>query len=154
MSKGKRLTNIAMGLCGSFVSRNNSLDRYWSIGKLRLLAMQQGRTVVTFDLLDDAMEPSSSDFACVSARYARLLAKLAEISEVPYTDITTATIQADFAPPPWPRMLYATADWGEEYVLTVTIRAEGRAAGVVRHPSYCRPHDPALERQSGRAHAA
>lgn len=150
MSKGKRLTNIASGLCGSFVSRNNSLDGYWSIDKLRLLAMQHGQTSVALDLLEGAMEPSSGDFAAVAARYRRLLAKLAGISDIALTDITFATVQADFAPPSWPRIPYERAEWGEQYLLTVTIRADARVAGGARHAGYCRPHDPARECQSAR----
>lgn len=150
MSKGKRLTNIASGLCGSFVSRNNRLDAYWLIGKWRLLARQHERSSVSFDLLQDAMAPSLGGFASVSARYRRLLAKLAEISGVAPGDITTATIEADFAPPPWPRIIHEKASWGEQYLLTVTIRAEGRAAGVVHRAGYCRPHDPARESPSAR----
>ena len=40
MPRSARLTNIANGLCGSFVSRNNDVEGYWAIGKLRLLAGQ------------------------------------------------------------------------------------------------------------------
>ncbi len=150
MSKGKRLTNIASGLCGSFASRNNTLDAYWSIGKLRSLAETHGRTSVSFDLLHAGIEPSSSDLAAVTARYRRLLAKLAESSFVPMADIAVANVQVDFVPPPWPRPIYAKAGWGEQYLMTVTIQANGRASGLARHAGYCRPHDPARERQSAR----
>lgn len=51
MPKGRRLTNIASGMCCSFASRNNDLDGYWSIGKLRSLAERYGQTTVSLDLL-------------------------------------------------------------------------------------------------------
>jgi hypothetical protein len=150
MPRRARLTNIASGLCNSFASRNNDLDAYWSIGKLRLLAEQYERHTVSLDLLTSSMLPSSSEFAPVLARYRRLLEKLAYHSRVRLEEITAACIALDFAPPPWPRASYYRSDWGEQFVLTVTINADGRADGVVRHAGYCRPHDPARERRSTR----
>jgi hypothetical protein len=67
MTKGARLTNIASGLCGSFTSRTNDLDGYWSIGKLRSLADRHGRTTVLLDLLTSSILPLSSEFASVLA---------------------------------------------------------------------------------------
>jgi hypothetical protein len=150
MSRRARLTNIASGLCNSFASRNNDLDGYWSIGKLRLLAEQCGRPAVSIDLLTSSMQPYSSEFAPVLARYRRLLEKLAYLSRVRLEEITAAHITLDFAPPPWPRISYYKPHWGEQFILAVTINAEGRAAGIMRHAGYCRPHDPAKESRSTR----
>lgn len=154
MSNGARLTNIASGLCGAFGSRNNDLDGYWSIGKLRSLAMEHDRTTIVIDLLDLSMQPSSSAsghvFAPVLARYRCLLAKLAGLTGIPFDELTAARITVDFAPPPWPRTSYYTQQWGDQFVLTVAIHANGRTAGIVRHAGYCRPHDPACETRSTR----
>jgi len=151
MPRSARLKNIAGGLCGSFASRNNDLDGYWSIGQLRLLAGQHGHDTVSLDLLMASMQPSSAAFAPVLARYRCLLAKLAERSRIPLEDITAARITVDFAPEPSPRARYELPHWGDRFVLTVTISADGRATGVTHHAGYCRPHDSALERQSTRA---
>ena len=150
MRGAAHLTNIASGLCGSFASRNNDLDGYWSIGTLRSLAERHGRTTVLLDLLTSSIHPSSSEFAPVLARYRRLLAKLAELSRIRLEDITTAHITLDFAPPPWPRTSYFKQQWGDQFTLTVTINANGRAAGIVHHAGYCRSHDPARESRSAR----
>ncbi|WP_228892875.1 hypothetical protein [Pseudoduganella aquatica] len=150
MPRRARLSNIASGLCNSFASRNNDLDGYWSIGKLCLLAEQYGRPAVSLDLLMSSMQPYSSEFAPVFARYRRLLEKLAYISRIRLEEITAAQVTLDFAPPPWPRISYYMPHWGEQFVLTVTVSAEGRADGIMRHAGYCRPHDPARERQSTR----
>ena len=150
MPRRARLKNIAAGLCNSFASRNNDLDGYWSIGKLRLLAEQYGRTTVSLDLLTSSMQPSSSEFAPVLARYRRLLEKLACLSRIRLEEITAACIALDFAPPPWPRASYYKPHWGEQFVLIVTINADDRAAGIMRHAGYCRPHDPAMESRSTR----
>ena len=99
MPRGTRLRNIAIGLCGSFNSRNNDLDGYWAIGKLRSLAEQYGRTTVILDLLTLSILPSSSEFAPVLARYRRLLEKLANLSRIGLEEITTARVALDFAPP-------------------------------------------------------
>lgn len=151
MPAGAQLTNIASGLCGAFASRNNDLEGYWAIGKLRSLAGQYGRTTVSLDLLTSSIHPSSSEFAPVFARYRRLLAKLAGASRIRLEEITAAHITLDFAPPPWPRISYYKPQWGDQFTLTVTINADGRAAGIVRHAGYCRSHDPTRESRSTRS---
>jgi hypothetical protein len=141
MPAKKRLTNIANGLCGSFISRNNDLDGYWAIGKLRSLADQHGRTTVVLDLLASSAQPSSAQYSDVIEQYCRLLAALAEHSRIPFTDITVARIALDFAPPPWPRASYYKLQWGDQFTVTVTIEANGRALGIAQDAGYCRPHD-------------
>ena len=148
MCRGAHLTNIASGLCGSFASRNNDLDGYWSIGKLRSLAEQYARTTVMLDLLKSSIHPPSSAFAPVLARYRHLLVKLADLSRIRIEEVTVARITLDFAPAPWPRISYDKPQWGDQFTLTVTIHADGRAAGIVHHAGYCRTHDPARESRS------
>lgn len=143
MSGKKRLRNIANGLCGAFASRNNDLGGDWAIGKLRSLAGQCNRTTVVIDLLTSSMQPSSCEFTPVLARYQRLVAELANVSHVPLGDLTVACITLDFMPAPWPRASYCKPHWGDQFTLTVTIDADGRAAAIERHAGYCRPHDPA-----------
>jgi len=146
MPAKKRLTNIANGLCGSFVSRNNDLDGYWAIGKLRSLAEQHGQSMVVLDLLTSSAQPSSAQCSDVFERYCRLLATLAERSRIPFTDITAARIVLDFAPSPWPRASYYKLQWGDQFTVTVTIEAHGRAVGMARDTGYCRPHDAARKK--------
>jgi hypothetical protein len=146
MPAKKRLTNIANGLCGSFISRNNDLDGYWAIGKLRSLADQHGQTTVVLDLLTSSTQPSSAQCSDVFERYCRLLATLAECSRIPFADITVARIALDFAPPPWPRASYYKLQWGDQFTVTVIIEADGRAAGIAHDAGYCRPHDAARKK--------
>lgn len=150
MPENGRLKNIASGLCGAFASRNNDLDGYWSIGKLRLLAGQQGRSTVLLDVLASSMQPSHSGFAPVLARYRSLLAKLLEKSRIRLEEVTAVRITVDFAPEPWPRASYFAQQCGDQFVLTVTIDANGRIPGIARHAGYCRAHDPVLESRSTR----
>jgi hypothetical protein len=146
MPAKKRLTNIANGLCGSFISRNNDLDGHWAIGKLRSLADQDGQTTVVLDLLTSSTQPSSAQCSDVFERYCRLLATLAECSRIPFADITVARIALDFAPPPWPRASYYKLQWGDQFTVTVTIEADERAMGMARDTGYCRPHDAARKK--------
>jgi hypothetical protein len=153
MPRRAKLTNIASGLCGSFASRNNDLNGYWSIGILRSLADKYGRTSVSLDLLTSSMQPSSCEFVPVLARYHQLLAKLVDLSRIELDEITTAHVTFDFAPRPWPRASCYRSNWGDQFILTVTINAAGRTAGIARHVGYCRPHDPARETRSIRSAA-
>lgn len=141
MSRSARLKNIATGLCGSFAGRNNDLAGYWAIGKLRSLA----ESSVSINLLTKSMQPQSSKFAQMLEEYHLLLQKLAHRSGVPLEEITAANIFVDFSPQPWPRALYYQQQWGEQFLVTVTISADGRAEGINSHTGYCRPHDPARE---------
>lgn len=147
MPRSARLANIAAGICGSFASRNNDLGGYWTIGKLRSLAEHYSRNVVSLDVLALSMEPLSSEFEQVLADYHLLLRKLASRSGVRLEAITSANISVDFLPLPWPRAIYYQKQWGEQFLVTVTISAEGRADGVISHAGYCRPHDPDRERR-------
>jgi hypothetical protein len=151
MPRGAHLANIASSLCGSFASRNNELDGYWSIGQLRALAERHSESTVTLDLLTSTILPSSSDFAPVLMRYRRLLVKLADLSCIRLEEIRAARITLNFAPPHWPRIPYYKPQWGDQFTLTVTIIADGRAAGIVHHAGYCRSHDPAQESRSARS---
>lgn len=150
MPRSARLKNIANGLCGAFVSRNNDLYGYWSLGKLRLLAEQHGRKTVLLDFLNLSMEPGSSEFTTVLVRYRRLLEKLTKLSNVRAEEIRAASIVIDFAPAPWMKPRYIDPECGDQFVLTVTIEADGRMPGIVHHASYCRPHDPDKESRSTR----
>ena len=147
MPGNARLTNIAAGLCGSFASRNNDLGGYWAIGKLRLLAQQYSQNALSLDVLAPSMQPPAFDCAQVLADYHRLLQKLASRSGIRLEEITAAHISVDFLPQPWPRAIYYKQQWGEQFLLTVTISADGRADGIISHAGYCRPHDPDRERR-------
>ena len=151
MPRSARLTNIANGLCSSFVSRNNDVAGYWAIGKLRLLAGEHLQTTVSIDLLALSMQPSSFEFLPALVRYREMLARVAESSGITPGEVTAACITIYFAPPPWPRPRYAAAHQGEQFVMIVTIHADDRAAGIARRAGYCRPHDPARECRSTRA---
>lgn len=146
MPRSARLTNIAAGLCGSFASRNNDLCGYWAIGKLRMLSEQHAQNAVSLDLLASSMQPPSPEFAPVLADYRCLLQALAGKSGIRLEDITVACILIDFSPQPWPRAIYYRQQWGAQFLLIVTISADGRADGVVSHGGYCRAHDPGSER--------
>lgn len=147
MPRSARLTNIAAGLCGSFASRNNDLAGYWAIGKLRSLAEQYSQSAVSLDLLAPSMQPLSPEFAQVLADYHLLLRKLASRSGILLETINAAYITVDFLPSPWPRANYDKKQWGQQFLVTVSISSDGRADGIVSHAGYCRPHDPNRERR-------
>ena len=145
MPSSARLKNIAAGLCGSFASRNNDLAGYWTIGKLRSLAEQYSQNTVLLDLLAWSIYPPSSEFAQVLADYHRLLQKVASRSGIRLEEIAVAQISVHFLPQPGPRAIYYKSQWGEQFLVTVTISANGRADGIVSHAGYCRSHDPDME---------
>jgi hypothetical protein len=141
------LTNIAAGLCGSFISRNNDLAGYWAIGKLCSLAAQCAQSTASLDLLALSIQPPSLEFEPVLKDYRCLLQKLVSRSGIRIEEITAAYIAVDFLPQPWPRAVYYKQQWGEQFRVTVTIRADRRPDGIISQAGYCRLHDPDRERR-------
>jgi hypothetical protein len=56
MAGRKQLKNLANGLLGTFVSRNNDINGYWGLGLLRLYAAQRSLQTVSIDLLSQGLE--------------------------------------------------------------------------------------------------
>ncbi len=72
----KTLKNIAGGLSGSFVSRNNDSDGYWAIGKLYSLALSKGLNTLRIPIkpaVEGGREPL---IEFVSGQYGSMLERL------------------------------------------------------------------------------
>ncbi|WP_378178258.1 hypothetical protein [Aquimarina sp. SS2-1] len=62
MGKRKLFKNIANGVLGSFVSRNNDVQGYWGIGKLYSLMINKDKYEVEIDLINLTILPNKSEF--------------------------------------------------------------------------------------------
>lgn len=147
----KDLKNLASGLHGSFMSRNNDVDGYWGVGKLCLHAKKSQIDVVRLDLfpeLDSLDDPGL--LALVAGRRAdlkkRLLAKNMSADWV-----AAACIELDFNPPSPSGRFIPITTWGRLYRLTVAIVDDRHKLHAVSGYGYCAPHDPVKESRSARA---
>ncbi|MDH7447747.1 hypothetical protein [Aquimarina sp. 2201CG14-23] len=62
MAKRKLFKNIANGILGSFVSRNNDVNGYWGIGKLYSLMINKNKYEVEIDLIKQTISPNKNEF--------------------------------------------------------------------------------------------
>lgn len=149
MARRKELKNIASGLYGSFISRNNDVAGYWGIGKLCLLAQQHRTTIVRLDLVAGSIAPGSSEFAKLVSGYAAKLKKQLSAKTIPESWITSAIIELDFKPGyPVGRQI-PISTWGDLFKLTVTISDDREKEHEVHGYGYSAPHDHRRERRSG-----
>lgn len=120
MPRRKELKNIASGLLGSFISRNNDVDGYWGIGQLNLHAKQQSVTKIGIELISSSISPPNILFSKLVSGYRdALVAKLQKMNIQP-SWVTAAIIEIDFKPE-CPSKFVPITTWGTLFKLTVSI---------------------------------
>ena len=149
MAREKALKNIASGVYGAFVSRNNDLDGYWGLGKLRSLAQQHGVRRVQLDLLAATIVPADCHFAPLLKRYSTYLQNRLAGSDVPPARVARAVVELDFEPDvpaqaPWP------CCGGDLFKLTVSIVSDADRVCQIDGYGHCHPHSPSREFRSTR----
>ena len=148
MARRKDLKNIASGLAGTFVSRNNDIDGYWGIGKLCLLAQQSGLNQVSLRLwptmeLTPAHPPFHGALATLRARLDQNL----ERHGIPKQWITSSSLNLVFSQAEVPVTPYRS---GKPFTLTVSIVDDQSRNHSVTCGGFCAPHHPRREARSTR----
>lgn len=150
MARRKELKGIAHSLNGSFVSRNNDYNGFWTIGLLKLFAINQGLKSVTFTF---PMHTTRANFALINDtghRYTLMLAALILKQQLPHSWVKNAGIVIDFytndeaaqsaeyhtSGDPFKCLCQITDDSGCDYSSIIYGR--------------CLPHSPARELRSNR----
>lgn len=147
MAKRKELKNIASGLYGSFISRNNDVRGYWGVGKLCLAAQRHHTNVVHLDLLSQSNSLMSAEFDKLVAGYHNKLQKYLKSKHLPSNWVVSAVIQLDFSPE-YPEKYVPIETWGSLFKLRVLIIDDrGKSYGVECF-NYCGSHDPSKELRS------
>jgi hypothetical protein len=146
-----RLKGIAHGLLGTFISRNNDVDRYWGIGVLRLYADSNGISEITIDLENpESSTDSSFLISSVRGRYREWLINALNKSGVKPSQLTKAQIKLRFSNfVELPGAIRETR--GEPYVCTVTLTGDNGVTYALSKTSCGAPHDPRWELRSTRA---
>lgn len=148
---GRRdLNGVAAGLATSFVSRNNDLDGYWSLGLLRRLADRQRRESLHFDILSGSTDPQDPMLAHVCRAYRAALSRQLIVRNLDRALVAKADILVSFNAPPLPVTAPAAATYGPPFSCCVRLlddREKEHSHTVVAH---CAPHDPRFERRSTR----
>lgn len=96
MARRSELKGIANAINGSFVSRNNDFNGYWSIGQIKSFALDNGLTSVTFALTLPMTNPASNLQTYTVHRYAEMLKSLLSNQKLPDLWVRNAIINIDF----------------------------------------------------------
>ena len=140
MARRKQLKDIAAGIIHSFNSRNNDLEGFWALGKLRRFAIEQDINMVSLDLLKISSSPASNEFDPVLHHYRHKLTALMNKHALPANWLVKAEIQIDFHPE-FNHVLHShRSDWGEPYVCSINICTDLEKKYSVITGGNCRPY--------------
>ena len=148
MKRRGELSDIATGLLGSFVSRNNDVGGYWALGLLRSLADRSKMTVLRFDLKAGSAEPHDPIAWHVAQAYRERLELHLVRQRIPNDFIVKAEITIEFgveATPITPAPTYAQPVRCPALLLDRR-DCENRRSVLTT----CAPHDSARETRSTR----
>lgn len=148
MARRKELKNVASGLYGSFISRNNDVSGYWGIGKLSLLAQKNGTTTVQINLISKSIVPESLEFSKLLAGYHSFLQRHLSIRGIPSNWVVSANIELNFKPEHPSGKHIPITTWGNLFKLSVTITDDMNKNHMVYGYSYCGSHNPGKEHRS------
>jgi hypothetical protein len=148
MTRRRELIDLAAGITGSFVSRNNDVGGYWSLGLLRSLADRIGISALQFDLMAATAYPHDPIAATVAQVYHYKLKD--QLTRRRIQDfLATAVLTVEFgvqANPSAPAPTY-----GDPVRCTVLlVDRQDREHRCTRWTT-CAPHNPARESRSARA---
>lgn len=151
MAKKNLLKGIALDLLGSFVGRNNDVNGYWAIGKLRTLSDLSGRQDITIDLVSKTINPDDSVLRQIPDRYSEWFRTQLEKRSLTIDCIDSAVIQLRFVLPHIDRRTVPQTTHGTPYNCRVSIGHVSGATFNVEKYGWCDPHDPNRESRSNRA---
>ncbi len=143
MPKRRALINIAQGLTGSFISRNNDVNGYWGIGKLYLLMEKNSTFHVTIDIVKKTISPSDDEFTFLIEEYARRLREQIIHRGLKESYVKKAKIEV-FGFPNEP-ILELGKIAPNRVKCVFTIETDTSKIFTVEAETHCRPHDPRKE---------
>ena len=147
MARRKELKNIAVGIYGSFISRNNDVAGYWGIGKLCLLAQMHNVSVVSLSLLEQKMIPQSGEYEKLLKGYNKKLKYHLHAKNISETWVSSVEIKLSFNPEPSEKHVPITT-WGSLFKLYVSITDDKGKRRSISGFGYCAPHNQNKESKS------
>lgn len=145
MPRRREIRGVAIGLLGSFVSRNNDVGGYWALGRLYKHALNTDAPDVRVDLFDLTITPPSDDYAAMAAHFQRMLGDQLSARKLPVDWVRAATICVEFGRAKSPDSS------GEVFNCVVVITDDRGRAHSASANGACRVHSPVMESRSARA---
>ncbi len=145
----RELLDLAAAIAGSFVSRNNDIDGYWSLGVLRSYADHHNLRSLRFDILDPDAVQGRDLLNLISDKYRSVLARQLTVRKIARATLSKAEITLTFDPsgPNLP----AAPTYGAPFSCVVRLtdhRGREFERGLL---GCCTPHNPLRELRSSRA---
>jgi hypothetical protein len=149
MARFRNLQDVAAGMLGAFVSRNNDIDGYWALGML-CADHRNGSGATQLRLHERCALPVTPSAGLMVARFAdRLGVMLAHHGFVP-ADLAAATIAVEFdieaniPPGRWPLS-------GKPFRCTVVLTDRPGRSFIASDIGRCAQHNAGAQRRSARA---
>ncbi len=145
----RELLDVAGALAGSFVSRNNDANGYWSLGLLRSYADGNHVGPLRFDIANGGADPENDLLRRVAEAYRRALAKQLTTRRIAPEVVAKAEIVLTFDrdAPNAP----SAATYGAPFSCTVRLTDRRDREFERTMIGHCGPHDPRRELRSSRA---
>lgn len=150
MARRVELRGIANALNESFVSRNNDFKGFWTIGQLKLLAINNNLSTMVFPLTPPKSDPHCNLRHYVVLHYAAMLVHLLRKQLIPDFWISEASITIDFNVNAEHEHLNECSTSGEPFRCYCQIIDDtGRSYSSIIYGK-CKPHSTAKEMKSTR----
>lgn len=150
MPRRKQLKGVAIGLLGTFVSRNNDIYGYWGLGVLKLCATKNGLAKIVIDLLE--MRPDfdvDSPVYIAEKIYRSWLFGIFEKLGLDNKQLERAEIHLEFSTfEDFSNVIRDTR--GVPYKCSVILKSKDGPQYLVSKIGVCAEHDPTKDRQSTR----
>jgi len=151
--KRRTLKNIAYGVAGRFVSRNNDVNGYWALGLFYSAASENGTNHACLDLLAETTNPEFRYSSHAVSAFKNYLDVRLE-QELLTGHVTLARIDIQFNVEPGPLDLQYRCTWGDPFTCTVTITDDRNITREAKLRGWCGHHDSKKERRSTRQFAS
>jgi hypothetical protein len=145
----RELLDVAAAIAGSFVSRNNDVNGYWSLGLLRSYADYHNLRCLRFDILAPDAIQDSELLNLISDRYRSFLARQLTVRKIARATVSRAEVALTFDPeaPNVP----ADPTYGAPFSCLVRLTDHSGREFQRRLLGCCNPHNPLRELRSSRA---
>lgn len=146
------LKEIAYGLMGSFVSRNNDCEGYWALGKLYSEAAENKFDNVQLRLYPAEQTVDETASSIVQLFWSKRFVHLIHKQHLNIAEIDSATITVTFNLPKLSKKYNPEKFWlpyGDPFEAEIQIVSSDIEIKV-RKEGWCAKHDPSREMQSRR----
>ena len=148
MKRRNQIKNIAYGILGSFLSRNNDIDGYWALGVFYKIAFEQGSQSFELNILSKESHPCYKYSHHVASFYQNYLYSQIKKQKLSSLTIIDARVVLEFNVEQNKNHINKKWTWGEPFTCEVKLTDENNAVNISNGSGWCGMHDTTIERRS------